>query len=106
MADRGTLPDSFDWSLTGLETESWRDWAELGVTAREGPPAQDLPASVLLPQRPQGPGVFSSIQTTASLFEWNKSFIYVTTAAYFATRIEGAPPYIAGDPDRRSPSIR
>ena len=33
------------------------------------------------------------------LFEWNKSFVYVTTAAYFATRIEGAPPYDAGDPD-------
>jgi hypothetical protein len=33
------------------------------------------------------------------LFEWNKSFVYVTTAAYFATRIEGAEPYLAGDPE-------
>ena len=33
------------------------------------------------------------------LFEWNKSFVYVTTAAYFATRIEGAEPYLAGTPD-------
>ena len=33
------------------------------------------------------------------LFNWNKSFVYVTTAAYFATRIEGAPPYDAGEPD-------
>jgi len=24
-------------------------------------------------------------------FSWNKSFVYVTTAAYFATRIAGAP---------------
>ncbi|MFN3578656.1 MAG: peptidoglycan-binding domain-containing protein, partial [Tabrizicola sp.] len=30
---------------------------------------------------------------------WNKSFVYVTTAAYFATRIEGAVPYAAGKPD-------
>jgi peptidoglycan hydrolase-like protein with peptidoglycan-binding domain len=32
------------------------------------------------------------------LFEWNKSFVYVTTAAYFATRLEGAPVYNAGNP--------
>jgi peptidoglycan hydrolase-like protein with peptidoglycan-binding domain len=33
------------------------------------------------------------------LFEWNKSFVYVTTAAYFATRLEGADVYDAGSPD-------
>ena len=33
------------------------------------------------------------------LFEWNKSFTYVLTAAYFATRIEGAAPYASGSPD-------
>ena len=33
------------------------------------------------------------------LFEWNQSFVYVTTAAYFGTRIEGAQPYAAGSPD-------
>jgi peptidoglycan hydrolase-like protein with peptidoglycan-binding domain len=33
------------------------------------------------------------------LFEWNQSFVYVTTAAYFATRLEGAPVYNAGNPD-------
>ncbi len=32
-------------------------------------------------------------------FEWNKSFVYVTTAAYFATRLEGAPVFNAGNPD-------
>ena len=32
-------------------------------------------------------------------FEWNKSFVYVMTAAYFATRLEGAPVYDAGNPD-------
>ena len=31
-------------------------------------------------------------------FEWNKSFVYVTTAAYFATRLGGAPGYNAGNP--------
>jgi len=33
------------------------------------------------------------------LFEWNKSFVYVTTAAYFATRLEGAPAFALGKPD-------
>ena len=31
-------------------------------------------------------------------FEWNKSFVYVTTAAYFGTRLMGAPVYEAGSP--------
>ena len=31
-------------------------------------------------------------------FEWNQSFTYVMTAAYFATRLEGAPVYNAGNP--------
>ena len=31
-------------------------------------------------------------------FEWNQSFVYVTTAAYFATRLEGAPIFDAGRP--------
>jgi peptidoglycan hydrolase-like protein with peptidoglycan-binding domain len=32
------------------------------------------------------------------LFEWNQSFTYVLTAAYFATRLEGAPVFEAGNP--------
>jgi peptidoglycan hydrolase-like protein with peptidoglycan-binding domain len=32
-------------------------------------------------------------------FEWNQSLTYVTTAAYFATRIAGAPVYEPGNPD-------
>ncbi len=32
-------------------------------------------------------------------FEWNQSFVYVTTAAYFATRLEGAPVFDAGNPE-------
>ena len=30
--------------------------------------------------------------------EWNQSFIYTTSAAYFATRLAGAPRYNAGNP--------
>jgi lytic murein transglycosylase len=94
-----TLPESFDWALTGLETQkATEDWAALGVTPRNGPLAPGLPASILLPQGRKGPA-FLVYQNYRVLFEWNKSFVYVTTAAYFATRIEGAEPYAAGNPD-------
>ena len=94
-----TLPESFDWSLTGLDTEkTTEDWAALGVTPRNGPLAPGLSASILLPQGRKGPA-FLAYPNYRVLFEWSKSFVYVTTAAYFATRIEGAEPYAAGNPD-------
>jgi lytic murein transglycosylase len=94
-----TLPDSFDWSLTGLDTEQpTEDWAALGVMPSNGPLAPGLNASILLPQGRKGPA-FLIYPNYRVLFEWNKSFVYVTTAAYFATRIEGAEPYAAGDPE-------
>ena len=94
-----SVPDDFDWSLTGLETEkTTEDWAALGVTPRNGPLAPGLSASILLPQGRKGPA-FLVYPNYRVLFEWNKSFVYVTTAAYFATRIEGAEPYAAGEPD-------
>ncbi|NJS39026.1 MAG: lytic murein transglycosylase [Rhodobacteraceae bacterium] len=93
-----TLPEGFDWSLTGLETERpTADWAALGVQPRSGA-LPDLPASILLPQGRKGPA-FLVYPNYRVFFEWNKSFIYVTTAAYFSTRIEGAQPYLAGNPD-------
>lgn len=94
-----TLPEGFDWALTGLETERpAEDWAALGVTPRNGPLTPGLSASVLLPQGRKGPA-FLVYPNYRVLFEWNKSFVYVTTAAYFGTRIEGAAPYAAGNPD-------
>ncbi|MCU0906812.1 MAG: lytic murein transglycosylase [Rhodobacteraceae bacterium] len=94
------LPQGLDWSLTGLDTtRTVREWEALGIRARTGSlgPA-NLPASVLLPQGRKGPA-FLAYPNFSVLFEWNKSFVYVTTAAYFATRLEGAPVYEAGNPD-------
>lgn len=93
------LPDTLDWAKTGLDTAlPVADWAAMGVTAREGALAEGLDASVLLPQGRKGPA-FLAYPNYKVLFEWNKSFVYVTTAAYFATRLEGAAPYAAGNPD-------
>ncbi|MCE2749912.1 MAG: lytic murein transglycosylase [Rhodobacter sp.] len=94
-----TLPDDFDWALTGLDkTRSVADWGRLGAVPRDGSlPAGTLPASVLLPQGRGGPA-FLAYPNFSVLFNWNKSMVYVTTAAYFATRLQGAPPCAAGNP--------
>jgi peptidoglycan hydrolase-like protein with peptidoglycan-binding domain len=46
----------------------------------------------------KGPA-FMTYPNYQALFAWNQSFVYVATAGYFATRLEGAPIYRAGDPD-------
>ena len=93
-----TVPHNLDWSQASLETElPAAQWAAMGVNPKEGALA-NLPASLLLPQGRKGPA-FLVYPNYKVLFEWNKSFVYVTTAAYFASRIEGAAPYTAGSPD-------
>lgn len=92
------LPDSMDWAQTGVDKAlPVADWAAMGVKARKGQLA-DLPGSILLPQGRKGPA-FIAYPNFHVLFEWNKSFVYVTTAAYFATLIEGAAPFDPGKPD-------
>ncbi len=94
-----TVPSSLDWSKTGLDhTMKVSEWERAGVRARSGAlPARNLQASVLLPQGRNGPA-FLAYPNFHVYFEWNKSFVYVTTAAYFATRLEGAPVFTAGNP--------
>lgn len=95
-----TLPKDFDWSLTGLQTsKSVEEWEKLGVTARNGSLQKGLTASVLLPQGHKGPA-FIAYPNFNIYFEWNQSFTYVLTAAYFATRLEGAKVYDAGNPEQ------
>ncbi len=95
-----TAPSSLDWSKAGLDqTQTVSQWVKLGVKTR----AVELPngsmrASLLLPQGRKGPA-FLVFDNFAVYFEWNKSLVYVTSAAYFATRLAGAPPYAKGNPD-------
>ncbi len=94
-----TVPNDLDWSKTGLGTQmKASQWAKLGVKPRWGKLAQNLPASIILPQGRKGPA-FLTYPNFNVYFEWNQSFTYVMTAAYFATRLEGAPVYNAGKPD-------
>jgi lytic murein transglycosylase len=91
------LPQGFDWAQSGLEvTKGGADWAAMGLRPRHGEIA-DLPASVILPQGKGGPA-FLAYPNFRVYFEWNQSFTYVLTAAYFANRLEGAPVFDAGNP--------
>lgn len=94
------VPAGLDMALTGLDQKrSVRDWQALGITARTGAlGAGNLEAAVLLPMGQNGPA-FIAYPNFEVYFEWNQSLTYVTTAAYFATRLMGAPVYDAGTPD-------
>lgn len=95
-----TVPANLDWAKTGLNTQlSVRQWAQLGVQAKSGKlKGPSLMASVILPQGRNGPA-FMAYPNYRVYFEWNKSFVYVTTAAYFATRLSGADTFSARSPD-------
>jgi len=93
------VPEGLDWSRTGLHTElPVAEWAALGVQARSGDLPEGLTGSVLLPMGRNGPA-FMAYPNFRVYFQWNQSFVYVTTAAYFATRLDGAAVYDARDPD-------
>lgn len=95
-----TVPSNLDWSKTGLNHKmSVGEWAKAGVSPRAGSLGKsNTKASVLLPMGRNGPA-FLAYPNFDVYFEWNKSFVYVTTAAYFATRLGGASPYNAGNPE-------
>lgn len=94
------VPAKMAWQQSGLgKAISVTEWEAQGVTARAGSlPNGQLPAVLLLPQGRKGPA-FLAYPNFSIYLEWNKSFIYTTTAAYFATRLAGASPYNAGNPD-------
>ena len=94
------IPAGLDLTKTGIDKSmTVSDWAALGVKPRSGNfAASNLQASVVLPQVHKGPA-FLAYPNFKVLFEWNQSFVYVLTAAYFATRLEGAQVYDAGSPD-------
>lgn len=72
----------------------------MGLRAKDGSlAAGSLKASLLLPQGHKGPA-FLAYPNFDVYFEWNQSFTYVLTAAYFANRLEGASIYTAGKPDQ------
>lgn len=79
-----------------LSLSQWKAW---GVKGAHGAlPADTMKASLLLPMGRRGPA-FLAYENFQVLQGWNNSMVYVTTVAYFATRLAGAPPVHRGDPD-------
>jgi lytic murein transglycosylase len=86
-----SVPAELPWEEADLAirhpVSQWQDW---GVRAVDGELASGLQASLLLPMGRKGPA-FLAYPNFSVYTEWNKSLVYATTAAYFATRLAGAP---------------
>jgi lytic murein transglycosylase len=86
------VPANLPWDQADLSIQLPRSkWAAWGVALADGRPlpADNLPASLLLPMGRLGPA-FLVHQNFQVYLQWNNSLVYSTTAAYLATRIAGA----------------
>jgi lytic murein transglycosylase len=94
------LPENLPWEQSGLGNEiPASEWFKYGVTPRDGDTSfGKLPAALILPQGRKGPAFLTYPNFNIYLL-WNQSFIYTTSAAYFATRLSGAPTYQKGNPE-------
>lgn len=95
------VPRKLPWKETGLEHKHPRSkWAAWGVVKANGSPlsADGMPASLLLPMGRLGPA-FLAYPNFDVYLKWNQSLNYATTAAYLATRIDGAPLMRKPSPD-------
>jgi len=87
------VPDQLPWEQADIVTKLPRSqWAAWGVRMANGDavPNDSLPAALLLPMGRNGPA-FLAYNNFDVYLEWNSSLVYSTTAAYFATRLAGAP---------------
>src|SRR5262249_32148566 len=79
-------------------THTRAEWTQYGVTLADGKPlpAGGPPASMLLPMGRFGPA-FLTYPNFQAYLKWNASLVYSLTAAYYATRLGGAPPLRKGN---------
>lgn len=93
------VPAALPWDQADIAIRHSRaEWARLGVTYADGSPlpADGLQASLLLPMGRNGPA-FLAYPNFDVYLQWNQSLVYATTAAYFATRLAGAPKVARGN---------
>jgi hypothetical protein len=92
------VPSELPWEQADLTIQHPRSqWVRWGVKSAgdRSLPADNMPASLLLPMGRNGPA-FLAYQNFQVYTQWNQSLVYSTTAAYYATRLAGAPPYNKG----------
>jgi len=94
------VPREMPWDQADLAIQHPRSqWVSWGVRAAQGSlPSDDFKASLLLPMGRTGPA-FLAYENFQALLGWNSSMVYVTTVAYFGTRLDGAPAVSRGAPD-------
>jgi lytic murein transglycosylase len=93
------VADTVPWAEAARETFHPRSfWARAGVRRADGSalPADSLPAALILPMGRHGPA-FLGYRNFLLFWEWNQSSNYSLAAAYFATRLAGAPPMRRGN---------
>ncbi len=93
-----------NWAEADLAIKHSRsEWAAWGVTNADGGAlaADGTQASLLLPMGRLGPA-FLAYGNFDVYTQWNQSLVYATTAAYFATRLAGAPRVRAGSAEAPS----
>lgn len=87
------VPSEMDWSRSDPDIDLSRtEWARMGLTRPDGSAlASGGPAASLwLPMGRLGPA-FLTYPNFQAYLGWNKAMVYSTTAAYYATRLSGAP---------------
>lgn len=86
------VPQNLPWQEADLTIKHPRSqWVAWGVKPAYGTlPADDLPASMILPMGRHGPA-FLAYPNFQAFLGWNSAYVYSTTVAYFATRLNGAP---------------
>ncbi len=87
------VPAKMPWDQADLSIQhTLAEWSQWGVTQADGHPLQkrDLKASLVLPMGRFGPA-FLAYDNFQVYLKWNSSLVYATTAAYYATRLAGAP---------------
>ena len=95
------VPQNLPWEQTGLDVKQPRSqWAKWDVTLADGRalPSDTMPTSVVLPMGRRGPA-FLAYENFQVYLAWNNSLVYSLTAAYYATRLQGAPAMSKGSAD-------
>ena len=101
------VPADLPWDQADVTIKKPRSfWAQHGVTYLNGKPipADNVQVGLHLPMGRNGPA-FLTYPNFDIYLEWNKSLVYCTTAAYYATRLAGAPALARGNAPVESLSL-
>jgi lytic murein transglycosylase len=93
------VPLELPWDQADVTLKKPRSfWAQQGVTYTNGKPipADNVQVGLHLPMGRNGPA-FLTYPNFDVYLEWNKSLVYSTTAAYYASRLAGAPALSKGN---------